>query len=150
MDRILFFNLLQVLASCYAMLRGGAPERLVGASLLLAAFATRLVMQQAEFNYLQLEAGVLAIDVLLLVVLVGIAMFADRYWTLWLAALHALGTGAHVVKAIDPTVLPTAYGIVAVAWSYPMVLLLAVGTRRHRRRLRSPGSDLDWSLQGRR
>jgi cytochrome bd-type quinol oxidase subunit 2 len=149
MDRILFFNLLQVLASGYALLRGGAPERLTGAALLLAAIGTRLIMQQAEFNYLQLEAGVLAIDVALLCILAATAVLADRYWTFWLTALHALGTGAHVAKALDPSVLPTAYGILAAAWSYPMLLLLAVGTRRHRLRLDRSGGDLDWSLQGR-
>ena len=146
MDRILLFNLLQALASGYAMLRGGAPERLAGASLLVAALSTRLIMHGAEVNYLRLEAGVLAVDLMLLGALVAATLFADRYWTFWLTALQALGTGAHLVKAIDPEVLATAYGILAAAWSYPMLMLLAAGTYRHEVRVRK-GGDLDWSFQ---
>lgn len=150
MERILIFNLLQALASGYAMLRGGAPERLAGAALLAAALSTRLVMHGSEFNYLELEVGALAIDLMLLGALVTTTIYADRYWTFWLTALHALGTGAHLVKAIDPNLLATAYGVLAAAWSYPMLMLLAVGTYRHRTRLTRFGGDLDWSLQERR
>lgn len=150
MERILFFNALQLLVSAYALLRGGAPERLAGAALLAAAGLTRMVVSDVGHHYGQLELGVLAIDTALLGVLLATALFADRYWIFWVTSLHALGTGAHFVKAVDPEVIKVAYGILAAAWSYPILLLLAAGTLRHRMRVRRFGHDLDWSRQGRR
>ena len=40
MDRVWIFNALQLAATGYAFWRGGAPERLTGLALLLAALAT--------------------------------------------------------------------------------------------------------------
>lgn len=144
---ILVFNLIQVLASLYAFVRGGAPERLAGALLLIAALLTRLFFLASISPYIGIEAGILAVDLLLLVALVTLALRADRFWPIWLAALQALGTAAHIAKAIDPGVVSLAYAILLSVWSWPMVLILAVATLRHQRRLATFGRDLDWSVR---
>jgi hypothetical protein len=143
-ERVIIFNLLLLLASGYAIWRGGLPERIVGVSLLLAGLLTRLAYQPFAGRFVSVDWGVLAIDVVLLAILLAVALFADRFWPLWLAAFHALGTGAHLVRGVDYGIEPVAYAILLAAWSYPMILLLAIGTARHARRKRE-GAARDWS-----
>ncbi|NNM77390.1 hypothetical protein HJG53_10785 [Sphingomonas sp. ID1715] len=144
MERVIIFNLLLLLASGYAVWRGGVPERIVGISLLLAGLLTRLAYQPFAERFVSVDWGVLAIDVALLTVLIAVALYADRFWPLWLAAFHVLGTGAHLVRGMDHGIEPVAYAILLAAWSYPMIVLLVLGTARHARR-RRVGPVRDWS-----
>ena len=136
-----------MIASGYAIARGGAPERIAGLVLLLAAMATWLVQNAVVLPYAHVGVGASLIDVLLLGGLLALAMRADRFWTMWMVALHALGTSAHIAKAIDPDGDRLAYAILVKVWSYPIILILAVATIRHQRRVRSAGTDADWSFR---
>ena len=147
MYHVAFFNLMQVVASAYALRLGGAPERLAGIVLMAAAVATHFLYLQDAIPYLSIHVGVVAVDLCLLAVLVVLALYADRFWPIWMAALQMLGTIAHLAKAIEPGVVSTAYAVLVVVWSYPMLLILAAATLRHRQRLNDAGSDLDWSVR---
>lgn len=142
--RVAIFSALLILASVFAMVRGGAPERIVGVALLLAFGASIGMQQPLASRFVAVEWGIFAADLMLLLVLLGVALHADRFWTLWLAAFHTLGTGGHLVRGLDHGIEPIAYAILLASWSYPMILLLVIGTIRHdwRRRL---GQDRDWS-----
>ena len=91
------------------------------------------------------EWGIFVADLILLVILLAVALHADRFWTLWLVAFHALGTGGHLVRGLDHGIAPIAYAILLASWSYPMILLLVIGTARHARRRKQLGRDRDWS-----
>lgn len=144
---IVLFNVIQVLASAYAFTRGGVPERMAGAFLLVAAIATRMLFLSEVTHYVSVDVAIASLDVCLLAILVVLALYADRFWPIWMAALQALGTMAHLAKAIEPSVVSMAYVILLAVWSYPMVIILAIGTLRHRRRLSAAGTDLDWSVR---
>ena len=145
MERFWIFNALQVAATAYAFWRGGAPERVTGLSLLLAALATRMFHALGAGRFIDVEIGIMTVDIVLLGVMIAVTLHADRFWPAWVTALHALGTGAHLAKAINPDVIRLAYVVLSVVWSYPIVLLLIIGTMRHSRRVRLRGWDLDWS-----
>lgn len=145
--RVLAFNAFAICASAYAFFKGGAPERIAGAALLLATMVTRLVRDHGPASYIQPQVGVLVVDLALLMGLLALALYADRFWPFWIVAFHALGTTAHLVKAIDPSVLRLAYAILVQAWAYPITAILIVATMRHRRRVIRTGSDPDWSFQ---
>ena len=147
MRHIAIFNLLQILASAYAFTRGGVPERLAGTFLLVAAVATRLAFLSEITPYVSVDTSIVVVDLCLLAVLVALALYADRFWPIWMAALQALGATAHLVRVVEPSVVSMAYVILVAVWSYPMVLILAAATLRHRRRLKQAGSDLDWSVR---
>lgn len=147
MDRVWLFYAIQVAASGYALLRGGAPERLTGLALLLAAASTSILQWDIPSLFSGLEVGVMIVDLLLLAAMIAITLHADRFWPAWITALHALGSGAHLAKAISPDVIRIVYAVLAAAWSYPIVLVLVIGTVRHSRRIQSRGWDLDWSRQ---
>ncbi len=147
MDRVWVFYAVQVAASGYALLRGGAPERLTGLALLLAAVSTGIAQRNVPVLFAGLEVSVMIVDLILLAVMIVITLHADRFWPAWVTALHTLGTGAHLARAVNPDVMRLVYAVLSAAWSYPIVLLLVIGTLRHARRIRARGWDLDWSGQ---
>ncbi|MBW8910321.1 MAG: hypothetical protein JF564_00090 [Sphingomonas sp.] len=144
---VTLFNMMLAISCGYALKLGGPPERIVGGSLLIAALATALSFSPIASRFLNVEIGVLLTDLVLLVTLVVVAIHADRGWTLVLAGLQLDTVGAHFVKAINPQLLTVTYALMIAGWSYPMVILLAIGTHRHRRRLRARGYDPSWRLQ---
>lgn len=147
MERVYLFLLLQVGVSLYAIIKGGGPERIVGLALLIAAGLGLLVQEQPLVgSFVSVDWSLLAIDLGLLAVLIAVALNSDRFWPLWVAAFHVLGTGAHMVRGFDVGIEPVAYAILLASWSYPIMILLALGTLRHSERLKRDGHDLDWSF----
>lgn len=145
MERVIIFNLLHVVVSGYAVVRGGAPERIAGVALLVATLATRLVQSQMPMRFAGVEWGVFCVDLTLLAVLVAVALDADRYWPLWMTALHGLGTLAHLAKLLNLELLRSAYAVMTAFWSYPILVLLLCGSHRHHLRRHRYGIDRAWS-----
>lgn len=143
--RIVLFNVFAFAASLYALTKGGRPERAAGAMLFAAVLLTRLARMIALALSLQADLCVLAVDLALLFALTALALRADRFWPLWLVALQTLGTVAHLVDALDPSIDRVAYAILTRGWSYPMTVILIVATLRHRRRLSAGYEERDWS-----
>jgi hypothetical protein len=142
MTNILVFNLLLIAACGYAGIVGGAPERWTAAIFLVAAFASYVAPYE---RFREVELALLAIDVVTLIALVSVAVRADRYWPLYVSALQLLTLGIHGVKAYQPALVHWMYGGASGKIAYPMLVLLAVGALRHRRRLVATGIDPDWS-----
>lgn len=129
----------------YAAFRGGAPER-VGASIIIAATtATILVPKVGKVTFASLEPGVFAVDTLTAFAFILLALRANRYWPIWIAALQIDTVLTHVAMLTAPRVMPWAYAVMEIAWSYPIVMLVAVGTARHQQRLHRYGNDPSWS-----
>lgn len=138
MIRIVLFVLLQFAVSFFAIRRGGAPERVVGWMLLVAEFLNlvggvpaggfRIVAQSQFFADVALFGGLLIV-----------ALRANRFWPIWLAALQLIAIGVHGVRAIDGFLVPYAYYKSLEKIAYPMCLALAVGTYHYLRRGRIEG-----------
>lgn len=150
MVAILFFNAVLVLTAIYAGWRGGAPERACSVLLLLAAGCSALLMLDPQISYHHVEFGLVGIDVALLLLLTALASVANRYWPMWLAALQLVTVAAHGVRAYDSRVLPWAYWLISGHIAYLVLLLLAIATARHRRRLLAGFPEWGWSWQVRR
>lgn len=136
-----------LVTSCwtYSLVRGGAPERIGSTTLLIGFVLTAVVMPDGSARFGTLEIGVLLVDLLCLAAFGWIALRADRYWPLWVAALQFLTVAAHGVKMTDPDMLRRAYAFLIVIWSYPMVFLVMIGAWRHGRRVTHFGRDESWS-----
>lgn len=145
MLRIAIFLILLLGVCIYALWRGGAPERIAAASMLAATVASAIFRSEVETRFMGVEVGLFIIDTLLLIVLSAIMLRADRGWPILVCALHLCTVGAHAVKFLDPTMVRVTYVVMGVAWSWPMVIGLGVGTWRHRKRLLANGNDRDWS-----
>jgi hypothetical protein len=99
--------------------------------------ATRLLISPLPARYADVEFGLLGIDIVVLTAFVAIALQSNRFWPLWAAGFQLTMSISHVLKAIDLDLLPRAYGAAAVFWSYPILLVILIGTWRTHRRQRA-------------
>lgn len=124
-----------LIATCgYALWRGRSDERTVAAVCLLASIATRFAISPLQVRYASLESGLLVIDLLVLAAFIWIAVTSERFWPLWVAGLQLTNSVSHLMKFVDIDLVPRAYGAAAALWSYPILLILAIGTWRSQRR----------------
>jgi hypothetical protein len=125
--------LLLVLICSYAFWRGRSDERVAAATCLLATLIQLLVVSPITRRYSGVELGVLFVDLGVLAVFVAIALQSSRFWPLWIAGLQLTTILGHVMKAVQLDLLPYAYAGALRFWSYPILLVLAVGTWRSNR-----------------
>jgi len=136
MLRQIIFNGL-LLGSCgYAWFRGRTDERIVAAVCIIASFASLALISSFKTLYSNVEYGVLAVDILTLAAFTAVALRSERFWPLWISGLQLTTAITHLLRLIDPTLLPIAYSAAARMWSYPILLILAVATWRGQRRSR--------------
>ena len=132
------------LGSCvYALWRGGRPEQFV-AIIFLVAVPLSLVAYIPD-PWRGVQWLILAIDTVMLVLMLAIAFRANRYWPMGMAAMQLLEVVGHLIKLTDPAMLHVVYWISAVVWSYPMLILLWLGTIRHHNRVKRFGPEGSWS-----
>jgi hypothetical protein len=136
MSHILFFWCLLAVSCGYALAKGGVTERLTSVALLLAAALTLVCYRASTRPWAVIDWSMLAIDGILWVALLGIALRSDRYWPLWMAAFQSAAVICHFTRII-PHLFGMAYAVSLQIWCYFMLPLLAVGTARHRMRDRT-------------
>jgi hypothetical protein len=139
------FNALLALTCSYGLIRGGAPERIAVAIIGAGTILTIVMMPAAGHRYRHVETDILWIDVGMYLAFQQLAFHADRFWTLRVAGLQLAILLIHMTIAVIPDFVPPAY--TAAQWLFAAVILiiLAVGTHRHQRRLALFGADRDWS-----
>ena len=130
-----FFRILLAIVALYALLRGRRDERIVCGILVVGVIATHLVISPVQNRFAGVEMAVMTVDLLVFVGFLWVALVSERFWPLWIAGLQLTTIIGHVLKSMDTTLFPRAYGAALVFWSYPIVLILAIGTwRTHRRK----------------
>ena len=133
MLRIILFDLLLFGTCGYALLYGRHDARIVSAVCIAANFASFALVSR----YQAVEMGVLAIDLLVFAAFTIVALRSDRFWPLWVSGLQLTTTLGHALKSIEFELIPIAYAVSLRFWSYPILIILAVGTwRGHQRRMR--------------
>jgi hypothetical protein len=137
MLRLLIFNGLLIGSCAYAWFRGHADERVVAAICFIASLLTLAVISSFRTLYSNLEIGVLMVDIVTLAGFTYVALRSERFWPLWISGLQLTTSVAHFLKVVEPSLLPIAYSAAARMWSYPILVILAIGTWRSQRRGRS-------------
>lgn len=128
---------LLLVVSGYALWRGRQDERIVAAACVVASIASPLVVPPLDARFSSVEFGILAVDLATLGIFTAVALQSQRFWPLWVAGLQLTTSMAHLLKAVELDLLPSAYGAAARFWVYPILVILAVGTWRSDRRRRS-------------
>jgi hypothetical protein len=127
----------------YAFWRGRSDERIAAATCLIATFVQLFVVSPAIRRYSGVEVGVLLVDLCVLLIFVAIALQSQRFWPLWIAGLQLTTVFGHILKAIQLSLLPYAYAGALRFWSYPILLIVAIGTwRTHHRSLAGARSTI--------
>ena len=129
------FRVLLALVALYALLRGERDERTVCAILVIGVIATHLVISPVANRFAGVETPVMFVDLIVFLGFLWVALQSERFWPLWIAGLQLTTILGHVLKAVDIQLFSRAYGAALVFWSYPIVLILAIGTWRTQRRL---------------
>jgi len=133
----LFFRTLLAFVALYVLWRGRRDERDVGIVLVLGVIATHLVISPLRTRFASVETHVFVVDIIVFLGFLWVALRSERFWPLWIAGLQLTAILGHVIKAVDIGLFPKAYAAAMVFWSYPIVLILAVGTwRSHHRFVR--------------
>ncbi len=138
MLRVILFDLLLFGTCGYALLYGRQDARIVGGVCIAANFASYAMVSR----YQGVEMGVLAIDLMVFLIFTGVALRSDRFWPLWVSGLQLTTALGHILKAVEIDLVPIAYAVSLRFWSYPILVILAVGTWRGRKRQRSFGQPI--------
>jgi hypothetical protein len=140
MLRFILFNTLLLGAFAYAFWRGRSDERITAAVCVAASAASFAFMAPQSFRYSTVEIGILAVDLLTLAAFTMVALRSDRFWPLWVSGLQLTTSVAHLMKALQPDLMPLAYAAAGRFWAYPILIILIVGTWRSHQREVSEGS----------
>jgi hypothetical protein len=127
-----------LLICAFAFWRGRQEERIAAGACLAATIVTVWIIPPVALRYSAMDPAQLAIDGAMLATFVTIALRSERFWPLWVAGLQLTMSTSHLMKAIDSDLLPRAYAAAAVLWSYPILLIIFVGTWRAHRSDRRP------------
>ena len=128
----------------YAAVRGGPPERWGAALLFVSVVLSNVVAFASQRHFVTPDMGLMAVDLIFLVGAVVIALRAQRYWPMWVAALQLDTMLTHLLK-FSSFAPPFSYAFALWLWGLPVPLLLAAGAWRHRQRIKQWGSDPAWS-----
>lgn len=140
-------RILLALAVLYAARKGGEPEQSV-AAILLATFALD-VANHAIFGdpaWFAVNPGHLVIDTWAFIVLLGVALRANRAWPLAVSAAQAVVVLGHVAKLWELAMVRRAYWVMTQVPFTLQLLLLIFGTAAHVWRARRLGAYHGWRL----
>lgn len=136
----IFYWSVLTLTCGYALIRGRADERLTAGVCIAASILSVFVLSPMSVRYTTIEEGEMVVDLLVFAVFLLVALRSERFWPLWIAGLQLTTILAHILKAVDFNLLPAAYGAAERFWSYPILLVIALGAwRQHRRSLGTRG-----------
>ena len=130
-----FYWVMLALCCGYALWRGRGDERVAAAVCLFASLITHFIVSPKLGGFYSFEAGVLVVDVAAFAAFVSVALSSSRFWPLWIAGLQLTTLFAHAMRLASTDLLPIAYAAAGRFWSYPILIIIAVGAWRHHRRI---------------
>lgn len=139
------FVTLLLATECYSLAYGGVPERIAAAIVGGGVAASVLLGGLHPHLFHTVDTWLLTVDATMFVAVLALAVRADRFWPMAMAACLGVGMLVHVAIWASGDITPVAYATFNAFSGYPVLLVLAIGAHRHRRRLRSRGFDPDWS-----
>lgn len=137
-----YFYLALLVASCgYALWRGDRDARVAAIVCIVATALTVVMLTPGPGRYQAVEGRAMIVDFATLAAFVTLALFSRRFWPLWVAGLQLTASAAHAIKLFDDSLIPLAYAAAERFWSYPILLIIALGAfRAHRRERREPSA----------
>ncbi|HYC98813.1 hypothetical protein [Brevundimonas sp.] len=115
-----------VLVVTFAFLKGDEPERMGAAAYAIALLATTMIRDGTSLSVPRW--GVMALEIVLLVVFLGIAWHSRRAWPVWAAGFQSLIVTGHLLVAANLRPPSDAFATVINMSNYGLLIALAVGT----------------------
>ena len=110
----------------FAFLKGDEPERIAAGAYVLGWFASLLA--QDEGNRYNVEWGVFAIDLVMLVVLGSLVWKSRRVWPVWATACQLMVVTSHIILVVDLRPSIIAFLTVINLAGYGVLVAIGVGT----------------------
>lgn len=123
----------------FAFLKGGETERIAAGAYVLGWFASLLVQDGGALYSVQY--GVMIIDILMLLVLAGLAWKSRTAWPAWAAACLLLVVMSHVLSISEVRPGLANYLMVINLAGFGVLIALAVGTFWHWQERRAAGLE---------
>ena len=130
-----------------ALIWGGEPEK--AAALVWIVFfelftALYTVTTGEQFQADHLDTFFAGIDIAAAFCWISIALFANRNYTLWIAAMQVLAMTAHLARGLVEAISPLAYVTMVAVPGWLQLVFLASGIACHALRERKHGQYRDW------
>ncbi len=132
-----------------AILLGGGPERAVAFTwlLLFELITSAQDLIDTNLHFLtDVDVFLATVDAFAAAAWVTIALYANRNYTLWIAAMQVVAVSAHLASGIVEPISPKGYAVMVVAPGWIQLLLLAIGLTAHISRIRKFGPYRDWRI----
>ena len=137
---IIYYTVLAMVCA-YAFFRGQADSRIAASICVVASLASMFVAAPLASRFSRVESGIFIVDVAVLAGFIVIALRSDRFWPLWVAGLQLTTILAHLLKAVNYSLVPQIYAVAARFWVYPIFMIIVIGTWRSHRRTRQDSTN---------
>lgn len=144
MLHVAIYLALLAIAAGYSAVRGGAPERIAAAACVLATMLTFFARSPTHTRYAGVEVGILIVDASLFLVLTILAVTANRFWPIWIAAFQVVALISHGLRLVDVEVNNRAYKFALAIMSDITLIVIILAVARHRLRVKRIGADPPW------
>ena len=130
----------------WAFRKGGEPEKACAAAFVAMVLADRLyhLIVTSSLELETVDIWHFSLDLTILVILVLIALQANRIYPMGLAALQLIAVNAHFARDAFSQITPFAYALTVIVPSYGQLLVLCLGMCAHVRRSQRVGLYRDW------
>lgn len=125
------------LVAAFAFLKGDEPERIGAGAFLLGVFAALLLHDRTALTGVQW--GVLAVDLVFLVVCAALAWKSRRSWPVWACGFQSLVVMSHLLALVDLRPALAAFYVVINLAGYGVLAAIAIGTWQAWRDRRAEG-----------
>ncbi|WP_374514841.1 hypothetical protein [Brevundimonas sp.] len=135
-----------VVVVAFAFTKGDEPERIGAGAYAMVYLASLMIPEPGSLS--TPRWGIIALDVVLLIVFVGIGWSGRRAWAVWAASFQGLIVAGHVLVIANLRPPQNAVAAVINMSNYGLLIALAVGTfwawqeRRAARLAEQPGPHL--------
>lgn len=143
--RLLILSSYLLAVSLIAWRRGGRPEQLI-AGIMVVNIALDWVYHQifGPSSFREIDPVHLAMDSVCFLLFLGVALRANRGWTMWVCAAQNIVMLGHLGKLLEVNAVLRGYWAMTQAPFYLQITLLAIGTLAHVLRVRAIGPYNSW------
>ncbi|MEE4200762.1 hypothetical protein [Erythrobacter sp.] len=132
-----------------ALVWGGGPERAVALVWLTIFELGNLIYQgiaSQGYQVFEVDFWLATTDLIAGAAFIIVALWANRNYTLFIAAMQLLAMTAHLARGLVEAILPIAYAFMVATPGWFQLLFLGGGLARHILRKRRHGDYRDWRV----
>ena len=128
--RNIFFALLLVALVGLSFWRGKTDERIAACVCLSGAVLSVIVGNKLAIRTSTFDVAAFVVDAAIFIVFLAIALRSTRFWPMWVAGLQLTTVSVHLLMILAPDLPGGIFGAALAFWSYPILIVIAVGAWR--------------------